>query len=87
MLLVAVSAAAGFTYLIWDPTGPDDSTVVLGIRRLNELATVEQTVQAIVTEEENDTIGPVPVPEWLRGGEAPARRGGGGRGRGRLGPT
>ncbi len=69
MLLVVVSlaAGAGFTYLIWNPTQPSESAVVLGVQRLNELATVKQTVQVIVTEEENESILTQPLPEFLTG--------------------
>ncbi len=69
ILLVAVSlaAGAGFTYLIWNPTQPTESSVVLGVQRLNELATVRQTIQVIVTEEENESILTQPLPEFLTG--------------------
>jgi len=40
---------------------------VLGVQRLNELATVRQTVQVIVTEEENESILTQPLPEFLTG--------------------
>lgn len=69
LLLVIVSAAAGagLVYLIWKP-GPDKPPVVLGIRQLNELATVEYTTQVVVTEEENPGIFELlPLPEWLTG--------------------
>ncbi len=69
LLLVIVSAAAGvgLALAIWNPTEPDDTAVVLGIRRLNELATVEYTTQVIVTEEENAEIFRQPLPEFLTG--------------------
>jgi hypothetical protein len=45
ILLVLVSAAsdAGFVYLNWNPTEPQEPTVVPGIHRLNDLATVKYT--------------------------------------------
>ncbi len=69
LLLVAVSVAAGvgLALVIWNPTEPDDTAVVLGIRRLNELATVEYTTQVIVTEEDNAEIFRQPLPEFLTG--------------------
>lgn len=66
LVIVSVAAGAGLLYLIWDPE-PDEDTVVLGIRELNELATVEQTIQAIVIEEENERIFSQPLPEFLTG--------------------
>ncbi len=69
LLLVIVSAAAGvgLALAIWNPTEPDDTAVVLGIRRLNELATVEYTTQVIVTEEENAQIFGWTPPEAVTG--------------------
>lgn len=42
-------------------------TVVLGVRRLNELATAEMTAQVVVEKEENVRIFMQPVPEFLTG--------------------
>ncbi len=56
LVVVSVAAGVGLALAIWNPTEPDDTAVVLGIRRLNELATVEYTTQVIVTEEENADI-------------------------------
>lgn len=69
MLLVVVSVAAGvgLTLAIWNPTTRGEGEVVLGIRRLNELATVEQTIQSIVVEEDNQSIWSQPLPEFLTG--------------------
>lgn len=69
LLLVIVSAAsgAGFVYLIWNPTVPQDPSVVQGIHRLNDLATVKYTTQVLVTEEENTEIFRQPLPEFLTG--------------------
>jgi hypothetical protein len=67
LVIVSVAAGAGLVFLIWNPTEPDEPAVVLGIQRLNELATVEQTVQVIVTEEENAEIFRRPLPEFLTG--------------------
>lgn len=69
VLLVAVSLAAGLglAFVIWNPTEPDESASVLGIRQLNELATVEYTTQVLVTEEENAQIFRQPLPEFLTG--------------------
>jgi hypothetical protein len=69
VLLVVVSLAAGvgLTLAIWNPPTGGGGNVVLGIRQLNELATVEQTVQSIVVVEENETIGPVTVPGVIAG--------------------
>ena len=67
LVIVSVAAGAGIAYLIWNPTEPADSTVVQGIRQLNELATVEYTAQALVTEEENAEIFQQPLPEFLTG--------------------
>ena len=67
LVVVSLAAGAGFTYLIWNPTQPSESAVVLGVQRLNELATVKQTVQVIVTEEENESILTQPLPEFLTG--------------------
>ncbi len=68
-MLVAVSVAVGvgLALAIWDPTEPDDTAVVMGIRRLNELATVEYTTQVLSTVEENVEVGPVSLPEFLTG--------------------
>jgi hypothetical protein len=52
---------------IIEPTRTSD-TVVLGVRRLNELATAEMTAQVVVTEEQNDTrIFFQPLPAFLTG--------------------
>ncbi len=69
LLLVVVSLAAGvgLALVIWNPTQPDDEAVVLGIRRLNQLTTVEYTAQVLVTEEENAEIFQQPLPEFLTG--------------------
>ena len=67
MVVVSVAAGLGLGYLIWGSTSGGGGEVVLGIRRLNELATVEQTVQAIVVEEESEKIGPVPLPDVIGG--------------------
>ena len=67
MVVVSVAAGLGLGYLIWGSTSGGGGEVVLGIRRLNELATVEQTVQAIVVEEESEKIGPVPLPDMIGG--------------------
>ena len=67
LVILSVAAGAGLTYLIWNPTEPDKPPVVLGIRQLNELATVEQTIQVVVTEEENAEIFQQPLPEFLTG--------------------
>lgn len=67
LVVVSVAAGAGLVYLIWKPE-PDRPPVVLGIRQLNELATVEYTTQVVVTEEENPEIFRLlPLPEWLTG--------------------
>jgi len=69
-LLVIVSAAsgAGLVYLIWNPTEPQEPTVVQGTHRLNDLATVKYTTQVLVTEEENpDVFRGVRLPDWLTG--------------------
>ena len=67
LVVVSVAAGAGLVYLIWQPE-PDPPDVVQGIRQLNELATVEYTTQAVVTEEENPEIFEIlPLPEWLTG--------------------
>ncbi len=69
MMLVVVSLAAGIglAYLIWD-TGSGKGDVVLGIRQLNELATVEYTTQVVVTEEENPRIlRLLPSPDFITG--------------------
>lgn len=69
ILIVAVSlaAGAGIAFLVWG-TGPGDDDVVMGIRELNELATVEYTTQAVVTVEENPRIIQLlPSPDFLTG--------------------
>ena len=67
LVIISVAAGVGLTYLIWNPTKPDQPAVVLGVQRLNELATVKQTIQVIVTEEENARIFQQPLPEFLTG--------------------
>jgi hypothetical protein len=67
LVVLSVAAGAGLTYLIWNPTKPDEPGVVLGVQRLNELATVKQTIQVIVTEEDNTEIFRQPLPEFLTG--------------------
>jgi hypothetical protein len=67
LVIVSVAAGAGLVYLIWNPTGPDQPTVVQGIHRLNDLATVEYTTQVLVTEEDNVKIFRQPLPEFLTG--------------------
>jgi hypothetical protein len=42
-------------------------TVVLGVRRLNELATAEMTAQVVVEKEENAQILTHALPEWIAG--------------------
>ncbi len=69
LVVVSLAAGAGLTLLIRDDTGGGDpQPLLLGIRQLNELATVEYTAQALVTEEENPEIFDVlPLPDWVRG--------------------
>lgn len=67
LVIVSVAAGAGLVYLIWNPTEPQEPTVVQGIHRLNELATVKYTTQVLVTEEENVKIFRQPLPEFLTG--------------------
>jgi Protein of unknown function (DUF4230) len=67
LVVVSVTAGAGLVYMIWNPTQPDEPAVVLGIHRLNELATVKYTTQVLVTEEENAEIFRQPLPEFLTG--------------------
>jgi drug/metabolite transporter (DMT)-like permease len=67
LVVVSVAAGVGLALAIWNPTEPDESAAVLGIRQLNELATVEYTTQVLVTEEENAEIFRQPSPEFLTG--------------------
>ncbi len=69
LLLVVVSLAAGvgLALVIWNPTDPGEGDALLGIRQLNELTTVEYTAQVLVTVEEDAEIGPVTIPEFLKG--------------------
>ena len=67
LVVVSVAVGLGLGYLIWGSTSGGGREVVLGIRRLNELATVEQTVQSIVVEEENASVFNQPLPEFLTG--------------------
>jgi Protein of unknown function (DUF4230) len=67
LVIVSVAAGAGLVYLIWNPTQPDEPAVVEGIQRLNELATVKDTTQVLVTEEENAEIFRQPLPAFLTG--------------------
>ncbi len=69
LVVVALAAGVGLAYLVWE-AGPDDGDgdVVLGIRQLNELATVEYTTQVVVTVEENPRIlRLLPSPDFLTG--------------------
>ena len=67
LVVVSLAAGVGLAYLVWD-TGPDEGDAVLGIRQLNELATVEYTTQVVVTVEENPRILRVlPSPDFLTG--------------------
>src|SRR5215212_1734150 len=52
--------------LMGKPTQSTEATV-LGIKRLNELATAEMTAQVVVEEEENARILSHELPEWLTG--------------------
>jgi Protein of unknown function (DUF4230) len=45
----------------------DGGAVVLGVRRLNELATAEMTAQVVVEKEKNAHIFTQELPEWLAG--------------------
>ncbi len=69
LLLVVVSLAAGvgLALVIWNPTDPGEGDALLGIRQLNELTTVEYTAQVLVTMEEDAEIGPLTIPEFLKG--------------------
>lgn len=67
LVILSVAAGAGLTYLIWNPTQPEEPAVVQGIQRLNELATAEAAIQVLVTEEENAEIFQQPLPEFLTG--------------------
>ncbi len=78
LLLVIVALAAGIGLarygdrVPWlaDLTGQPTQTtesVVLGVHRLNELATAEMVTQVVVTEEENTRILTKPLPEFLTG--------------------
>ncbi len=67
LVVVSVAAGVGLALVIWNPTDPGKEDVVLGIRRLNELTTVEYTAQVLVTVEEDAEIGPVTIPEILKG--------------------
>ncbi len=78
LLLVVLSLAAGLgiarygdripwlANLMGEPTQTSES-VVLGVQRLNELATAKQVIQVIITEEENTRILQQPLPEFLTG--------------------
>ncbi len=78
LLLVILSLAAGLgiarygdrvpwlANLMGEPTQTSES-VVLGVQRLNELATAKQVIQVIITEEENARILQQPLPEFLTG--------------------
>ena len=50
--MVSLAAGSGFIYVVWNTTQPAEPTVVLRVEKLIELATVKQTVQVTVTEEE-----------------------------------
>src|SRR5215203_4581610 len=55
--------------LIGEATQTTESTV-LGIKRLNELATAEMTAQVVVTEQQDVRIFSQPLPQFLTGQEA-----------------
>jgi hypothetical protein len=77
-LLVVVALAAGIGLARYGDSVPwladltgqptkTTETVVLGVRRLNELATAEMVAQVVVTEAENTRILTQPLPEFLTG--------------------
>ncbi len=78
LLLVVLSLAAGLgiarygdripwlANLMGEPTQTSES-VVLGVQRLNELATAKQVIQVIIPKEENIRILQQPLPEFLTG--------------------
>ena len=66
LVTVSMAAGAGLVYLIRKPES-DGDTVVLGIRGLNELAMVEQTIQAIMVQKDNASVFSQPLPEFLTG--------------------
>jgi hypothetical protein len=78
LLLVIVVLAAGIGLarygdrvpwladLMGEPTQTTES-VVLGVHRLNELATAKMVTQVVVTETENKRILMQPLPEFLTG--------------------
>jgi len=80
LLLVAAALVAGIGLarygdrvpwladLMGEPTQTTESTV-LGIRRLNELATAEMTAQLVVTEQKDVRIFSQPLPRFLTGQE------------------
>ena len=69
LLLVVVSLAAGvgLALVIFNPTEPGEGDALLGIRRLNELSTVEYTAQVLTTVEEDAEVGPVDIPDFISG--------------------
>jgi hypothetical protein len=80
LLLVVAALAAGIGLarygdrvpwladLMGDPTQTTETTV-LGIRRLNELATAEMSAQVVVTEQKDVRIFSQPLPRFLTGQE------------------
>jgi hypothetical protein len=80
LLLVVVALAAGIGIarygdrvpwladLMGGPTQTTETTV-LGIRRLNELATAEMSAQVVVTEQKDVRIFSQPLPRFLTGQE------------------
>jgi hypothetical protein len=52
--------------ILGQPT-QNSEAVVLGVQKLNQLATAKQTIQVIVTEEQNTRIFQQPLPEFLTG--------------------
>src|SRR5919202_779910 len=78
LLLVVAALAAGIGVarygdrvpwladLMGEPTQTTESTV-LGIKRLNELATAEMTAQVVVTEQKDIRVFSQPLPRFLTG--------------------
>jgi hypothetical protein len=69
LVAVCLAVGVGLAYLVWEAgTEEGDGDVVLGIRQLNELATVEYTTHVVATVEENPRIlRLLPSPDFLTG--------------------
>lgn len=68
LVVVSLAAGVGLAYLVWEAGTEEGGDAVLGIRQLNELATVEYTTQVVVTVEENPKIlRLLPSPDFLTG--------------------